>query len=317
MTELILKGRAELARMGLGQGHASPQGQVIPDLPFGRLLAVAVVAVLIASPGVVGEAARGALADAYLAVAVFVAGTLALLAWAERSANVDLAKTLEGAGWARVPIAALLGAFPGCGGAVVVATQFARGKASFGSLVATLTATMGDAAILLLAQAPMTALSVIGISFVAGILLGWAVDAAHGERLGNALRHSAGGMGQSVPAKPSALVGGSFGVRPWMVLMVPGTVLGVLLAFQADPDAWIAALTGVAFPMTEVLGIAGAMLGLALWATRPVSRCVGGACGMPEGQGTRPLATRIMDDTNFVSAWVVFGFLAYEVTMAL
>ena len=47
---------------------------------------------------------------------------------------------------------AILGAIPGCGGAIIVITQYTRGQVSFGGVVAVLTATMGDAAFLLLAQ---------------------------------------------------------------------------------------------------------------------------------------------------------------------
>ena len=39
--------------------------------------------------------------------------------------------------------AAALGALPGCGGAIIVVTQYVTGRLSFGSVVAVLTATMG------------------------------------------------------------------------------------------------------------------------------------------------------------------------------
>ena len=53
-----------------------------------------------------------------------------------------------------VPISTFLGALPGCGGAIIIVTQFVQGRISFGSLVAVLTATMGDAAFLLLSGHP-------------------------------------------------------------------------------------------------------------------------------------------------------------------
>ena len=45
-------------------------------------------------------------------------------------------------------MASVLGALPGCGGAVVVITAFARGNIRLGAMVAALIATMGDAAFL-------------------------------------------------------------------------------------------------------------------------------------------------------------------------
>ena len=79
-----------------------------------------------------------------------------------------------------MPAGALLGALPGCGGAIVAVTQFTRGTMSFGSVVATLTSTMGDALFLLLAREPVTAGLVAGIGAIAGIVTGYLVDAAHG-----------------------------------------------------------------------------------------------------------------------------------------
>ena len=66
-----------------------------------------------------------------------------------------------------VPIASFLGAIPGCGGAIIVVTQYIQGRISFGSLVAVLTATMGDAAFLILAMEPSTGLLI----FVLGLIL--------------------------------------------------------------------------------------------------------------------------------------------------
>ena len=48
-------------------------------------------------------------------------------------------------------------------GAIVVVTQYIQGRISFGSLVAVLTATMGDAAFLLLATEPFTGLFIFAL----------------------------------------------------------------------------------------------------------------------------------------------------------
>ena len=78
-------------------------------------------------------------------------------------------------------MASLLGALPGCGGAIIVVTQYIQGRISFGSLVAVLTATMGDAAFLLLAAEPFTGLFIFALGASVGALTGYIVDKIHGE----------------------------------------------------------------------------------------------------------------------------------------
>jgi hypothetical protein len=80
--------------------------------------------------------------------------------------NIDAAAALRKATVWQVPIAAALGALPGCGGAIIVVTQYVSGRLSFGSVVAVLTATMGDAAFLLIAQQPLVGLAMAALGFV-------------------------------------------------------------------------------------------------------------------------------------------------------
>lgn len=121
------------------------------------------------------------LADSFWAVSTYVAFTLAIYHWVSRW--LDGAHALVSAYHRsrnlQVVIAALLGALPGCGGAIVVTTQFVSGKVGFGALVAVLTATMGDAAFLLLASQPVTGLYVIGIGVVTGCITGLVINALH------------------------------------------------------------------------------------------------------------------------------------------
>ena len=64
-----------------------------------------------------------------------------------------------------MPLAAILEATPGCGGAVVVVAAFSAGNVSMGAVVAALTATMGNAAFLLIAKRPDAAMILLPISF--------------------------------------------------------------------------------------------------------------------------------------------------------
>ena len=79
-------------------------------------------------------------------------------------------------------MASLLGALPGCGGAIVVVTQYIQGRISFGSLVAVLTATMGDAAFLLIAEEPKTGLFIFCLGAFVGVLTGYIIDMIHGKK---------------------------------------------------------------------------------------------------------------------------------------
>ena len=127
------------------------------------------------------EVMFAAIADAYLQVSTFVAGTLLLFFMAERAFKFDLTTALAESGKWQVPLAAALGALPGCGGAIIVVTKYVSGRLSFGSVLATLTATMGDAAFLLLAKEPLVGFFIIGLGFAVGVVTGYIVDAIHGK----------------------------------------------------------------------------------------------------------------------------------------
>ena len=79
-------------------------------------------------------------------------------------------------------IGALMGLTPGCGGAIVMMPMYARGYVTYGTVLATLIATLGDSAFVLIGAAindsnfvaPLIA--VHAISFVAGVTWGYLVD---------------------------------------------------------------------------------------------------------------------------------------------
>ena len=120
------------------------------------------------------------IADAYLQVSTFVAATFLIIYGLERALKIDATAMLKRDTIWQVPVAAGLGALPGCGGAIIVVTQYVTGRLSFGGVVAALTATMGDAAFLLIAREPITGLSMIVLGFVVGSLSGWIINAIHG-----------------------------------------------------------------------------------------------------------------------------------------
>jgi len=254
------------------------------------------------------------ISEAYLQVSVFVAFTLAVIYGAERLFNFDLANYLTAHPRSQVPIAAFLGALPGCGGAIVVVTQYVNGHVGFGALVAVLTATMGDAAFLLLAREPVTGLIVFGLGMVVGSLSGYLLEALHGRDFmrqqalsspEEAERRAAAGRHR--PASIKAL-------HPlWIVLMLPGVVFAVPIAMQIDPNTWFGSLS--AYEPVTLLGFAGGVLTLMMWAAH-LSSDPGHqytAANPNDLADPRPTAvSRIINDTNFVTVWVIAAFLLFE-----
>jgi hypothetical protein len=76
--------------------------------------------------------------------------------------------------------ASFMGVLPGCGGAIVVITQYVSGQMSFGAVTAVLTSTMEDAAFLLLVAEPITGAFLLMLSFVVGVITESIVNRIHG-----------------------------------------------------------------------------------------------------------------------------------------
>lgn len=277
-----------------------------------RLMVLAALAVLAATSAETAAIIARSLADAFLQVTVFVAATLAIFYSLEAWFRIDAAALLAQHRVWQVPIAAALGALPGCGGAIMVITQYIRGGISFGSVVAVLTATMGDAAFLLLAQAPLTGLSIFAAGFMVGIVSGYIVDAIHGRDFmryqGDSADAANGPCFRRVDSRPWRLT--------WYVFLLPGLVFGAFVAFQADTAALFGTILGV--ETVVWVGVGGAIVSLLLWgAVSPSRRLVANAAeqvgwaSASEGRlGDAP--ARVVGDTCFVTVWVVFAYLIYE-----
>ena len=274
-----------------------------------RLLIVLAVFVLVAATDATREVAVQALIDAFLTVSVFVAGTLALVFWLEKAFGFDLGTAMARHKRMQVVIASLLGALPGCGGAIVVVTQFTRGYASFGSFIAVLVSTMGDAAFLLLAREPLTALLIFAISLTAGTITGLLVDWFHGRDF------MAMELDENPPEdiiKSSHKHSGKLNSTQaiWMGMAMIGLVFGFADAFQLDANGWFGTF-GERQPVLW-FGFVGAGLSLLIWATERAGHSTLGADTMPGD----PIAPRVVGDTCFVTSWVVMAFLIYEMAVS-
>lgn len=151
-------------------------------LAYKRLLLPIALLALLASE-TTREVTVATLSDSFWAVSCYVAATLAIYHYLSNfmSKTNRLTALYHSSRSHQVFFAALLGALPGCGGAIVVTTQFISGRVGFGAIVAVLTSTMGDAAFLLLAAEPATGFGVIALGIVVGAISGWVVNAFHAD----------------------------------------------------------------------------------------------------------------------------------------
>ncbi|MEM6538302.1 MAG: putative manganese transporter [Pseudomonadota bacterium] len=239
--------------------------------------------------------------SAYITVTVFVAMTLLFFYSVEHFLKVDLSSLLEKHKSHQILIAALLGALPGCGGAIIVVTQYSIGRAGFGAIVAVLTSTMGDAAFLLLAKEPLTGLAIVSLSIVVGFVSGHIVEFFHGYDF----------LAVKTPkrfadrAKPFEFGNWKW---PWVIVFIPGIAMGLMSAFQVDIDAVFRADGAELF-----IGSIGAILSLALWFINPSTAA--SFANRTEEQTLDFVWDKTITDASFVTVWVVIAFLLFEMTI--
>ena len=284
----------------------SKLAQISPDLTprarTGRYIFIAIIFLLLAFGGAPTRAlVLNTLSDAYISVTVFVALTLLLFFGLEAVFKIDTGALLEAYPKHQIAVAALLGALPGCGGAIMVVTQYSIGRTSFGAIVAVLTSTMGDAAFLLIAKEPLTGVTIMGISIIVGALSGYLVEAIHGRDF---LKVD-GERKRSRPAQPF-----HFGRInwPWVALLLPGIPLGLMGAFQLDADM-VLGLPG----LTLVIGAAGAIASIILWFINPVTSAA--YINRLDADQAGQVWDKTTADTCFVTVWVILAFLLFELTI--
>ncbi len=266
----------------------------------GRLLKKSFFGVLLLSlvfqGGEFGEVIRSSMIDAYIQVSVFVGFTLFVFIGLDSLTKFDVKNFLSKTQKFHVGIAAFLGAIPGCGGAIIVVTQYIQGRISFGSLVAVLTATMGDAAFLILAIEPTTGLLIFGIGIIVGSISGYIIDFIHGI---NFMQSETKIKIEFEKINKTFVSNFNFF---WLFLFIPGFILGILVAFQIEfSPAYNSLLVFVAS--------AGAILSIFMWSLNPLSDF---QCSTDKSRG---LLSRVVDTTNFVTTWVISGFLVFEIFM--
>ncbi len=116
------------------------------------------------------------LMNSYLQVTVHVGLSLFLISLLDYKLSGKITYILEKKKHVGPILGAFFGVLPGCGGAIFLMPLYLKGKISFGTIVATLIATMGDSAFVLISVSFKTYAVVSVISFITAIATGYIID---------------------------------------------------------------------------------------------------------------------------------------------
>lgn len=260
---------------------------------------------------------------AFLEVGVFVALLLLLFGWVQWRTRGRLLERLTGNRPAGPLVGAVLGAVPGCGGAIVLMPLWARGQLSFGTVVAALVATMGDSSFVLIAADPLLALMVHGLLLGSGLTVGLLVDV-----LGVEPRRAEGAASHAPPlpvvststvgaaATTPSLVGrGAMVTFPsatlvafWALVGI-GLALGVPVLTGVTDGPSLAGHLGGLDPVLAVGGL-GMLLTVAVFASAQAERRRGSALSAgAKASSARAVLVETARETSFVTVWVAVAFI--------
>lgn len=122
-----------------------------------------------------------------LMITGFVAAMMLLIEYINVLSDGRWSRRLARGRFGQYLLAASLGVAPGCLGSFTVVALYSHGAVSFGAVVATMIATSGDEAFVMLALIPKTALVLTAVLFVLSVLSGIVVDLIAGKRFKPAL----------------------------------------------------------------------------------------------------------------------------------
>jgi hypothetical protein len=287
--------------------------------------------------------------DGYVQVSAFVAVTVLLFSYLQYRTRGVLLGRLESDRRLQPLAGAVMGLIPGCGGAIVMMPLYVRRSVSFGTVVATLVATAGDAAFVVLVLAPEAAVYAYGIAFLAAVTFGYAIDrfglgVARVDRAMSTIARPATDGGASVgivergstPAHESVdpAPGHAHGTGPdrvsrlltpfshllhviWWIAAVSALGLGIVYLARGAPD--VALTVGLSYAGAfTVVGITGTVLSFYLYFVG--RHHIGdGRVGHARTSfaGTYETLQHAAVETSFVTVWVLAAYLLYEYPVAL
>ena len=290
-----------------------------------------------------------AMRDAFLAVTVFVAAMVLLFSWLQYLTAGRFVDWIRSSRRWQPLIGALMGLTPGCGGAIIMMPMYARGYVTYGTVLSTLIATLGDSAFVLLGatiQDPSLLEPVIVvhlISFAAGVSWGYGADYLEITpsrplgRLGfwntnqaneNSAEEDFKDKGEDIissfpreePGTLSYRIVHS-GYRVWWAVTSVGLVLGIMLIFwfAEDPNyspeiAWdISTRDG----LLTWIGIIGTTLSIILYlASKSFLADDTEATIGDKLNSLDETLTHAASETAFVTFWVLSAYLVFEAIMS-
>lgn len=284
--------------------------------------------------------------DGFVQVSAFVAITVLLFSYIQYRSGGRLVRFLEKNKNLQPIAGVLLGLTPGCGGAIIAMPLYVRGSISFGTVVATLTATAGDSAFVILTQAPVAALYAYGLAALAGILFGYAIDfwgLGTGrldrafQQIGDSVmngRFSTTNVSNDKPSIPNNDKGcehdvstdvnkGGFWYKishgihiTWWVLAIAGLIAGIEYLRRGAPEVPLA--FGLDFPtLFTVAGILGTIFSFYLYV---IGRRIMGEAGsgqMRDFANTYDAFKHAAMETSMVTVWVIAAYLIYEYSILI
>lgn len=276
--------------------------------------------------------------DGFVQVSAFVAITVFAFSYIQYRTGGRIVRRLESSERVQPLFGAAMGLTPGCGGAIVVMPLYVRGTVSFGTVVATLIATAGDSAFVILVLAPKAALVSYSLAFAAALAFGYAID-RYGmgvERIDEAVNKlgrtaTDGGVDRASSVMSNqahdyddhcAHNGGKHNavITPishtihvaWWVAATAGLALGVTYLIAGAPEVSLTLGPSFAGAFT-VVGLTGTTLSFYLYFVG--RRYLGdGHVGRARESFADTYETLVHAamETSFVTVWVIAAYLLYE-----
>ncbi|MBO58041.1 MAG: hypothetical protein CMA77_03485 [Euryarchaeota archaeon] len=280
--------------------------------------------------------------DAFLAVTVFVAAMVFLFSWLQYATSGRFVEYIRRKKKLQPVIGALMGLTPGCGGAIVMMPMYARGYVSYGTVLATLIATLGDSAFILIGAAITDSsfvaplIAVHAISFVTGVSWGYLADmtgttphkplgrigpiigqepidddSGNGSPLEDLPREESGGLAYKILHK---------GYLVWWSVTLIGLIFAILILVWSsqDPDYSL----DLSFDPTAMdgiitwIGLIGTSLSVILYIAQ--KNWIGDDTEATIGDKLHSMRETMIhsaSETAFVTFWVMIAYLAFEFGM--
>ena len=286
--------------------------------------------------------------DAFLAVTVFVAAMILLFSWLQYITAGQFVSWIRENKRLQPVIGAMMGLTPGCGGAIIVMPMYARGYVTYGTVIATLIATLGDAAFVLIGavfqnSAFITPVIAVHLtSFIVGVVWGYGVDSLEvtpssplgkfgpkfgsDEPLGEEAAREMEGNDSVIEDMPREVPEGlgyrviHQGYRVWWMVTAVGLCLAILLLiwYAQDPDY---APELVWNPTTRDglvtwVGFIGSSLSIILYvSSKNFLRDDTEATIGDKLNSLDETLVHAASETAFVTFWVLIAYLAFELGM--